>query len=47
MWLGVLFGMERIRTLTGTLVATLLYFTSIGVDAKVLPVKPPRHLQQR
>jgi hypothetical protein len=29
-------GMERIRTLTGTLVATLLYFTSIGVEAKVL-----------
>jgi hypothetical protein len=29
-------GMERIRTLTSTLVATLLYFTSIGVEAKVL-----------
>ena len=28
--------MERIRTLTGTLVATLLYCTSIGVEAKVL-----------
>ena len=29
-------GMGRIKTLTGTLVATLLYFTSIGVEAKVL-----------
>jgi hypothetical protein len=28
--------MERIRTLTSTLVATLLYFTSFGVEAKVL-----------
>ena len=28
--------MERIRTLTSALVATLLYFTSVGVEAKVL-----------
>ena len=28
--------MERMRTLVGTLVAALLYFTSIGVEAKVL-----------
>ncbi len=28
--------MERVKILTSTLVATLLYFTSIGVEAKVL-----------
>ena len=38
------FEMERIRTLTGTLVATLLYFTSIGVDAKVFSCKATKAL---
>jgi hypothetical protein len=36
--------MERIRTLTGTLVATLLYFTSFGVEAKVLSCEATKGL---